>query len=149
MMCCIENVKSYRDWSLLFLRLAIGAIFIYHGAMKFGMWSMVDAPAGMSSNIFMLMKLLAIVEPIAGVLMILGMWSQWAAIILSVIMLGALYTKMTIWNTPFSVDMQSPGIGWEFDVLLLAANAVLMTTGAGSYAVHTVCRCKKPSKGSA
>jgi putative oxidoreductase len=110
------SLYNHVDWALLGLRIAVGAIFLAHGISKWPMWKMqpsTEMPKGM----LMTMRLLSVVEPLGGAAVLLGVLTQVAAIGLGVIMLGALYLKITKWKTKFTGNN-----GWEFDLLLLAAN---------------------------
>ena len=60
--------------------------------------------------------------------MVTGLYLQYAAAALGIIMLGAIYMKITKWKTGF-VN------GWELDLVLLAANVAIITTGGGSIGV--------------
>lgn len=114
------------DLSLLILRLAVGSIFLAHGLEKRVMWKK-RLSQKMPDHMLSKMKLLSIVEPLGGAALILGFLTQLAAIGLSVIMLGALYYKIKIWNKKFT----DPN-GWELDLIILAVNIALLIFGAGS-----------------
>lgn len=123
--------RSQGDTALLLLRLAIGAIFIYHGFLK---WQMADAP--------MTMQILKFVEPIAGAAILLGVLSELSALILAIVMVGAIYMKMTGFGQSalnvFGTFAPSGRTGWEFDLIILAGCLVVLTMGAGKYAVDAV-----------
>jgi len=110
---------------LLVLRLAVAAVFLYHGLpklMKAGMMGrMMNMPGGM---VFML----GIVESFAGLGLVLGVYMQLSAILLAIVMVGAIGMKMMKWKVPFSAMDK---MGWEFDLILLAANlAIFFTAGS-------------------
>ncbi len=137
-MCNIKIPPHYRDWALLVLRLAVGVIFIYHGQQKWGLWN-AEPSAMMSAGQIYLMRFLSVVEPLGGLGLILGSLTQWAALGLALIMLGAIYTKMFVWQIGFAGTA-----GWEFDLILLAANLVLLAMGAGALSVDAKCESKSP-----
>ena len=116
------------DWSLLILRIVIGAIFIAHGTQKLSMWNMQASPQ-MHGTMLMIMKVLSIVEPVAGVAVLTGMFTQTAAFFLGVIMVGAIFFKIRMMKTPF---MALDKTGWEFDLLIFAAAIVLISFGGGA-----------------
>lgn len=125
----LNSLTSYSDWGLLALRLAIGAVFIVHGKGKLGMWKM--QPNGqMKASMISLMRLLSVAEPLGGVAMITGVLTQFATIGLSLVMLGAIYFKIKVWKMPFKADNAT---GWELDLVLLAGNMVLLTSGPGIF----------------
>lgn len=132
MKCC--SLDRYGDWGLLVLRLSIAAIFLYHGI---GKWQMESAS--------MLMTVLKYAEPIAGFMMLLGVGTQVAAAVLGVIMLGAIYMKMTGFGQmpldPFGTFAGAAGAGWEFDLMILAGCIAVLLFGAGKYAMDALC-CK-------
>lgn len=107
------------DASILLLRIAVAATFLAHGTMK---WTNF---AGQP----VLMQILGVVEPLAGAAVLLGILARWAALALAIVMLGAIYLKITAMGVGFT----GPGMGWEFDLLLLAASVVIMTMGSGKY----------------
>ncbi len=124
----LHKFDAYRDWSLLLLRVVIAVIFIYHGSMK---W-----PLNTESPLFMI---LAIAEPLGGLAMLLGILTRWAGLGLGIIMLGAMYAKMTgFWQGAFDFAgtfAGSGGTGWEFDLMIFAGCAIILTFGAGGMAL--------------
>lgn len=130
---CIATLKRHRPCSLVLLRIALGAIFLVHGYMK---WSNFD-------ELPTLMKILAIAEPLGGVAMLLGMLTRWAALGLAIIMIGAIWTKVT--GSAGLSGFAGKG-GWEFDAIILAATFVLMTHGPGKWALDIWTRWEKSEK---
>ena len=76
------------------------------------------------------MKVVAIAEPLGALGLIFGVLVDWAALGLAVIMVGAISMKIALWGGSFTGQG-----GWEFDLILLAANVVLVMRGAGAIAV--------------
>jgi putative oxidoreductase len=122
-----QQLNKYSDFGLLFLRLAVGAIFIVHGLQKLTMWNMAPN-AQMGAGALLLMKLLSIIEPLAGAVLILGAWVNLAALVLALIMLGAILMKIFVFKVGF---IALRATGWELDLALLAANLVLLLGGGG------------------
>lgn len=120
------SFNKYSDLAFLALRLAVAASFLYHGLMKWGMWSTV--PEGMTDTMLTIMRALSIIEPVAGLMLIVGLCTRCAALALAVVMVGAITTKVT-GDTPTYGRM-------ELDVMLLAANLVLLTTGGGKFSMN-------------
>lgn len=120
-----EQLTQYNNVGFLILRLAIAIIFIYHAMPKLknakGMAAMVGMPAGM---VFMLGS----VELLASLGLALGVYTQIAALLLSIVMVGAILMKMMKWGVPFGAMDKT---GWEFDLILLAANILLLVNGGG------------------
>lgn len=121
-------LAAYTDWTLLFLRVSVGATFIAHGMMK---WGSFNAPATDSMSV--IMKILAIIEPLAGSLLIVGIVPDVAAVVLAIVMIGAVVTK-------FTAGGGFTGKGsWEFDLLLLVSNLVVLSVGTGRLSVDAAC----------
>ena len=125
------SFHRYGNVGFLILRFIIGGIFIYHGYMKWGMWT---APAGnMASWLLIVMQILSIAEPLAGVALIIGVVTEFAALGLTIDMAGAIWLKITLWHTAFSAGNST---GWEFDLILLGATLFLFLNGAGTLALQ-------------
>ncbi len=110
----IISLLDYFDIGLLLLRFTVGAIFIIHAVPKFKDKEWMP---------------LAIVEALGGIAVALGIFTQLAALGLSIIMVGAIYMKSRKWGIPFTTQSST---GWEFDLLILVANIVIVTTGGGT-----------------
>ncbi len=128
----LVSLKRHSDWGLLALRLAIGAVFLYHGLAK---WPLnPQAP--------WYMTVVAIAEPLGGLAMILGLLTQWAALGLGIIMLGAIYMKMTGFGQAaldaFGTFVGKGGAGWEFDLVILAGCVALLFMGGGKMALDAM-----------
>ena len=131
--------KNSADWVLLLVRVSVGATFIAHGITKWATWN-EPTQGGMD----LIMKLLGLLEPVMGAATILGLLAPVAAVVLGVVMLGAIYMKMFMFGGTFA----GKG-GWEFDLSLLAGNAVLYVFGPGALSMDTILRNnmeKKPKK---
>ncbi|MBI2035272.1 MAG: DoxX family protein [Candidatus Liptonbacteria bacterium] len=124
------ELNQFSDISFLVLRLAIAAIFIYHAMPKLkGAKEMSQAmgmPAGM---IFMLGG----IEFLSSLGMIFGAYIQVAAFLLAMVMVGAIYFKATKWHVPFGAMDKT---GWEFDLILLAANIILLVNSGGAIGIQ-------------
>lgn len=134
----LQQLNKYSDFGFLFLRLVVGVIFIAHGLQKFTMWNMTPN-AQMGAGVLSLMKLLSIIEPLAGLVLILGIGLNLAALVLALIMLGAILMKIFVFKVGF-IAFQATG--WELDLVLLAANLVLLLGGGGKLVLSK----KQPTK---
>lgn len=125
-----EQLMQYNNIGLLILRLAVAAIFIYHAMPKVkdakGMAAMVGMPAGM-------VLMLGMVEMLASLGLILGVYAQLSALLLGIIMVGAIGMKMMKWGVPFGAMDKT---GWEFDLILLAASIVILLSGGGTIGIQ-------------
>ena len=114
---------QYTDLSLFFLRMVIGAVFFYHSLPKLKNASMMAQGMGMPTAFVFL---LGAVECVSAAGLVLGFYVQIASLLLSIVMLGAIYFKVRKWGIPFSAGDKT---GWEFDLTLLAANVFLLING--------------------
>lgn len=121
-----EQLIQYSDFGLLILRLAVAAVFLLHGWPKLKNAEAMAQGIGWPKEAVML---LGAVESLSSLALIFGAWMQLAALLLCVVMLGALYYKINKWKIPF---MSQNSTGWEFDLTLLAANIAILLTGGGS-----------------
>ena len=120
-----EQLTQYNDIGLLILRLAVAIIFIYHALPKLknakGMAQMMGMPAGM-------ILMLGGMEAVASLGLVFGVYTQLSALILAIIMLGAIGMKIMKWRVPFAAMDKT---GWEFDLILLAASIAILLNGGG------------------
>lgn len=124
----LDILPFHASWTILALRLVLGIIFLVHGRAKRAMWKMSPSEQ-MSAGMIKLMRILSIIEPIAGILMILGLFTHLSALAMGIIMLGALRYKIAVWKMPF---MAQNNTGWEFDLLILASALVIFVAGPGA-----------------
>ncbi len=118
----LSTLAQYSDLGTLVLSLAVAIIFTYHG------WPKLTKPEGMATAMgwpAILVRFLGLVEIVSGLAILLGIQVQLAAFALSLIMLGAIYAKITKWKIPFS---SSTTTGWEFDFILLAATLFILVS---------------------
>ena len=112
---------QYNALSFLLLQLTMAIIFIYHG------WPKLSKPAGMVAGMGwspLVVRVLGAVEILGGLGILLGAYSQLSALVLALIMLGAIYIKISKWHIPF---FSQTNTGWEFDFILLAVSLFLLT----------------------
>ncbi|MBI2462763.1 MAG: DoxX family protein [Candidatus Spechtbacteria bacterium] len=122
----LEQLIQFNNFGLFLLRLVISVIFLYHAFPKLknakGMATAMGAP---TIAVFMLGS----VEFLASLGLIFGMYTQIAALVLAIVMVGAIVMKIMQWHVPFSAMDKT---GWEFDFILLAANIAIILSGGGS-----------------
>ncbi|OAB80425.1 DoxX family protein [Cochleicola gelatinilyticus] len=112
-------------FSLLLLRIIIAIIFFSSGKNHILNAEERADSIGMSTKST---KVLGIIEVIAAVSLALGIFTQIGAIIVILIMLGAIYKKTVEWKTEFFAE---EGYGWHYDVFLLAGSLVILATSGG------------------
>lgn len=112
----ITQVGRYAHEAMFFARIVIGCLFLYHSLSKFGE----------GTPWFML--LVGIVELVSAVFILVGTKIRTAGFVLSVIMIGAIFTKIFLWKNSFA----GKG-GWELDLVALSLLFVLVTVGSTKY----------------
>ncbi len=123
----MNQLLQYHDYGLLILRLAVAVVFIYHAIPK------LKNPQGMAAGLgwkSWQVRFLGLVECVSALTLIVGRFTQIGAILLALVMIGAMYHKMFKWHTGFSAQDKT---GWEFDFVLFAANILILLSGAGSF----------------
>jgi len=111
----------YNDIGLFILRLVIGIIFLAHALPK------------LQNKMGSTFLLLGIVEGVSSIALVIGFYAQLAALLLGIVMIGAIWMKITKWHVPF---MAMDKTGWEFDLILLAANVAIFLGGGGSIEIQ-------------
>ena len=69
-------------------------------------------------------------EVLGGVAVVLGIWSQLAALGLVLVGLGAIYEKIVVWHIGFWGEKT---YGWHYDVMFLVMNLLIVFTNGGDY----------------
>lgn len=114
------------DLGIFLIRLALGAIFLVHGWMKFqDIAGTINFFSGLGLAEF-LAYLVATMELVGGILMIIGIYTRLAGLMIAAVMIGAIYF------VKFKVGFVG---GYEFDLILLAAALGVTFTGGGKYAL--------------
>ncbi len=124
--------KMYNpNLGLLFIRIALGVVFLYHGLGKFQdmegvvkFFSMLDLPV-------FLAYLVAIVEFVGGLALLLGLFVEFFASILAVVMFMAIV--LAKYANGFAGMTGRPG--YELDFVLLFALLGIACLGAGKFAL--------------
>jgi putative oxidoreductase len=75
-------------------------------------------------------KVLGIVEIIAALSIALGIYAQVGALLIIIVMLGAMQKKIFVWHTGF---YEEKGYGWHYDLLLMIGALVILATNGGMY----------------
>lgn len=122
---------KFLDVVILGLRLALGSIFLAHGIGKLdpGFLNFVDKlgfPPEMQIP-------LALAEIVPGVLLIAGILSRFSSVLLAIVMMGAIFLVKQ------AASLTGNG-GFEFDLILLAANLTIIVAGPGRISVAHVAR---------
>lgn len=125
----LEQLLDYNDVGLFILRLSLAIIFFYHGWPKMTNAVSMASMIGMSS---VMVFTLGLVEAVSAVAMVIGFYTQVAALLMAVIMVGATYYKMAKWQMPFAAMDKT---GWEFDLILFGGAVAILLGGGGSIGI--------------
>jgi putative oxidoreductase len=121
--------------ALLLLRVGLGTVFLVHGYEKRKLWK-VQASNQMPAGFLRTLRFLSIAEPAAGLAILVGFLTQFAALGLALVMLGALRFLTIRAHRQFTGENVA---GWEFEFLLLIIALALAILGGGRYALdHAV-----------
>ena len=128
-MFTIPVVMQCTQWSLFFLRVVVAIVFGASG------YSHLKSPRERAQSIGMSVPMtmfLGAAELAGSIALVVGFLAQWAALGLILIMLGAVYKKIAEWHTGFWGEKS---MGWHYDLLFIAMNLVILTTGGGRIAI--------------
>ena len=123
------QLHRFTDVALVLLRLAVAIVFVNSG------WTTLKDPARRAKDIGLsrpLTVVLGAAELLGGLAVALGILIQPAAAGLIVINLGATYKKIFVWQTGF---WGAAAAGWNYDLLLIVMNLVVLTTAGGRFVV--------------
>ncbi|WP_335872429.1 DoxX family protein [Bacillus sp. 2205SS5-2] len=128
-------MSNKTEIGLLLARVVLGAIMLTHGIDKFMNMDMV---VGMFTDMFELPAFLAyvtaIIEVVAGISLILGLFVEISAALLGLVMMGAMVT------VKFQLGFFGNGqmAGWELDLALLGLAFVLTFGGSRLFALSSI-----------
>ncbi len=128
-MLTIPGALLYSDWALLFLRIVVALVFATSGFKHLQSPQQRAQSLGFSVPFTVF---LGAAELAGAIALALGFLTQWAAVGLVLIMLGAIYLKAAMWKTGFWGEKS---MGWHYDLLFVAMNLVILTTGGGRIAL--------------
>ena len=119
---------------LLILRLAVAVVVLFHGAYKVangidwmsGLLAQNGLPAFLRYGVY-------VAEVVAPVLLIVGLWTRLAALVIAFDMVMAVLLALR--EQVFVVKPQGGGWGIELEALIGLAALALFFTGGGKYSV--------------
>lgn len=126
-------MTMFADLGIAVFRIMVGSIFVAHAAPK------IEDPestkeffesVGLHGSEWFLYSVLA-VEIVAGTMVAVGLYTQFAAFILTVYMAAVTYVAIT------RMDKDFEG-GYEVDLLLLTASFMFYLMGGGKYALDAL-----------
>jgi putative oxidoreductase len=118
---------QFTDLALLLMRVMVGVVFIASG------WEHARNPVVRAQSIGMSVgftRFLGFAELAGGLGVALGVLTQFAALGLILVMLGAISKKIGAWHTGFWGKHSD---GWHYDLLFVLMCLVIATTGGGRY----------------
>lgn len=129
--CCVQTNP---DLGVLLIRFALALVFVIHGLAKFQAMPDTIAFFGTLGLVPFTAYFIAVVELFGGILLLLGMFTPWTALVLGINMFFAIVL----------VKLEKPFLaGYEYDLTLMLASFGLSLLGTGKY---TVCPCGKERK---
>ena len=141
----IRALEKFTPTTLLLLRLVFGLTFFLHGSQKLLGWFDGPGIAGVTGFVGSMgfapaafwAWALAIVEFGGGLLLILGLLTQVAALLVALDMVVAI-VKVHLPNGFFTAN-----VGYELPLILLAVALFFATYGGGKWALDSVIHKKK------
>jgi putative oxidoreductase len=130
-------IATTATWFTLPVRIALGLIFIAHGAQKvFGAWggpgwakfTAASAPFGFMRPAWLWMGMAAVAELVGGALVLIGLLTRAGAFFLAITMLVAMLGVH--WSGGFFAPQ-----GIEYTVALLGMSLALLIVGGGRLSV--------------
>jgi putative oxidoreductase len=130
----LAQLHQLSDVALLLLRVGLGTIFLVHGTQKRRLWK-VQPSERMPAGFLRTLRFLSIAEPAGGLGVLVGFLTQFAALGLALVMLGALRFLITQAHRKFTGENAA---GWEFELMLLIVALALAIMGGGKFALDRV-----------
>lgn len=120
------------DWGLLLLRIAVGGVLLFHGIFKVrhgvawigAMLRPIGLPAALANGVY-------VAEIVAPVLLILGLFTRVAGVLIAFDMLVAILLVQR--HQIFTIN-RGGGWGVELEALILLTALALALTGGGRFA---------------
>ena len=120
-------LDSYTDYSLVFLRLMVGLVFVDSGYDDLKGPDARAKSIGVSRNFAIF---LGFAELLGGISVIVGFLAQLASLGLILIMLGAIQKKIFVWKTGF---WGKDGLGWNYELIFISMLLVILCTNGGRF----------------
>lgn len=116
-------------WAALVLRVALGLVFLAHAGAKWFAFTLPGTARFFAAHGFPAWTAYPVfaVEAVAGLALVLGVGTRWAALTLVPVMLGALAV-----HWPNGWSFTAPEGGWEYVAFLIAALVTQAALGDGA-----------------
>ena len=125
-----ERLRSY---AVLLLRLALGTMFVAHSIIYMTMTLTLAGTVAFFASLGLppwLAYATIIAEALGGLLLILGIQTRWVALVLSPILVGAVWA-----HSGNGWLFASPDGGWEYPIYLFVLCIAQAMLGDGAYAL--------------
>lgn len=124
-------MNTTTDYAALFLRLALGSMFLAHGLLKFLVFTLAGTAGFFASVGFpgWTAYIVAPAEVLAGVALIAGFQTRWVALATVPILLGSLAV-----HAGQGWLFSNAGGGWEYPAFLTVTAIAVALLGGGRYA---------------
>ncbi len=127
-----RTMEPISPFAITILRIVVGLIFLFMGLPK------IQNPAAFIAFVtrlgFPIPEVIAwlpiILEPVGGLLLILGLGTRWLSIYFFLEMVITTFIVKALHGTPFIQAGGVAGVGFELDLLLLAGALVLAVMGS-------------------
>jgi putative oxidoreductase len=138
-----QDRDSLAGWGLAFLRIAVGTIFLAHGSQKLFVYGVAGVAQGFGQMGLPMPYLSATLATAAefggGLLLVLGLFTRFAAVPLAITMLVA---GLTVHRKAFLLPA-----GVEYVLVLFAANVLFLLAGPGKLALDNLIWKRRRSDG--
>jgi putative oxidoreductase len=128
-------LEQHREWGTTILRVVVGLVFLMHGYQKLFVWGIggvTQSFSGMGIPAPAVGAVLATTaEALGGLLLLLGLFTRWAAIPIAFTMVVAILTAHL--HGGFFAPK-----GFEYPLTLLGASAALVFLGSGKLALDNL-----------
>lgn len=129
----MQTYSNSQNAALLILRIITAAIFYVAAYFKFPFWN--SSPEGMMSPFLLFTtKLLSIAEPLGATAVLLGILTRWAALGLTIVMVGAIFVVQFVYGIGFVTPTST---GWNMPLSVLGGCVILMAFGAGNWSIDS------------
>ncbi|MDP6607130.1 MAG: DoxX family protein [Dehalococcoidia bacterium] len=130
---------STLEWGALQLRLALGVVFVHSG---WGKWSRgIDGTGRWMESLGVPFpqlnaRMVATLELVGGLLLLVGLFTHWVAIPMTLNMMVAIWAEKFKIGAPFQGSESAQG--YELTVVLGAGTAALVPLGAGTFSLDAL-----------
>ena len=123
----------FLDAALLFMRLMVFAVFFPSGIAHLRNPEERAKSIGMSKGFTIF---LGLAEAAGALGIAVGVLTQFAALGLVLVMLGAIQKKIFEWHIGFWGKTQDSNDGWHYDLLFIAMNLVIAASDGGRWVLR-------------